>query len=180
VSHPSRPRLRPEPDGSAYLVAILALALLTGVGLVTALIAQSEMLIGANERAVQGLFYAAESGLAASLARALANDDYTPAVLDLPDRRGGAVSHRVETSTFQMVLSAPCNLCEVGAPDYGASRFRRLAFAVTARARRDSVGGGLWSGAAAQSTVIEVQPWPPPSATSVWTEDPGSAKEIEL
>jgi hypothetical protein len=177
-----RPRGRPQPQrtGSAYLVALLALALLTGVGLVTALIAQTEMLIGGNERAIQGLFYAAESGLAASLARALADDNYSPAVLDLPSHQGGGISHHVETSAFHLVLSVPCNLCEVGAAGYGADRWRRLAFAVTARARRGSAGRGLWSGEAAQSTLIEVEPWSPPDATSTWTEDPRSGEEIEL
>lgn len=173
-----RPRARPRPPrtGSAYLVALLALVLLTGMGLVTALIAQSEMLIGGNERAIQGLFYAAESGLAASLARALADEDYCPAALDLPGPGSGSFSHQVETSAFQLVLSAPCDLCEVSAASYGGNRWRRLAFAVTARAHR---GSGLWSGDAAQSTLIEVQPWLPPAATSVWSELE-SREEIEL
>jgi hypothetical protein len=63
--------------GSAYIAALLVLVVLTLIGLSLALITQSEMQIGANERVSQRLFYAANSGIAASTARALTNADYS-------------------------------------------------------------------------------------------------------
>jgi Tfp pilus assembly protein PilX len=61
---PRRPR-RGEA-GSAYLVAILALVVLTIAGLSLALITQTETQIGANEKMVERAFYAADSGIAIS------------------------------------------------------------------------------------------------------------------
>lgn len=49
--------------GSAYIVALMALLILTIGGLSVALISQTEMQVGANERLAERAFYAAESGI---------------------------------------------------------------------------------------------------------------------
>lgn len=60
----SRQRTTTSERGSAYIVALLALLVLTIGGLSVALVTQTEMQIGVNERVLQRSFYSAESGLA--------------------------------------------------------------------------------------------------------------------
>jgi hypothetical protein len=59
--------------GSAYIVALLALLVLTMGGLSVALITQTEMQVGMNEKTIQRAFYAAESGLNIATAYILTN-----------------------------------------------------------------------------------------------------------
>ncbi len=49
--------------GSAYIVALMALLVLTIGGLAVTLVSQTEMQVGMNEKVIQRTFYAAESGL---------------------------------------------------------------------------------------------------------------------
>ena len=49
--------------GSVFIVALLALVLLTVVGLSLALVTETEMLIGGNEQVITETFYAAETGV---------------------------------------------------------------------------------------------------------------------
>ncbi len=48
--------------GSVFIVALLALVLLTSIGLALALVTETEMLLGGNEQIVTETFYAAEAG----------------------------------------------------------------------------------------------------------------------
>lgn len=147
--------------GSAYVAALLVLVVLTLVGLTLALITQSERQIGANERVQQRLFYAANSGIAASTARALTNADYSSTTYALGDP-GSAIAglgFEVEVSPFFPILDSPCHLCEinqVGA--YNERSFRAINHAVTSIAlRRRGTSAPL-----AQKTLsamVEVQPW---------------------
>ncbi len=60
-------RRRPAVEqGSAYVVTLLALVVLTILALSLTLLTQSEMQIGTNERIVQRIFYAADAGVAVS------------------------------------------------------------------------------------------------------------------
>lgn len=49
--------------GSAYIVALMALLVLTIGGLAVTMITQTELQVGMNEKVIQRTFYAAESGL---------------------------------------------------------------------------------------------------------------------
>lgn len=148
-------------SGSAYIAALLVLVVLTLVGLSLALITQSEMQIGANERVGQRLFYAANSGIAASTARALTNADYTSTSYPLQDVGSGlsGMVFQVEMSPFFPILDSPCHLCEINhIGSYSERSFRAINHAVTATAARRRSGGS----ALAQKTLtsmIEVQPW---------------------
>lgn len=64
---PETPR-RAHEQGSAYIVTLLALLVLTLGGLSVALVTQSEMQIGMNEKGNTRSFYAAESGLNLTIA----------------------------------------------------------------------------------------------------------------
>jgi hypothetical protein len=148
-------------SGSAYVAALLVLVVLTLVGLSLALITQTEMQIGANERVQQRLFYAANSGIAASTARALTNADYSSTTYALGDPGSSiaGLGFEVEVSPFYPILDAPCHLCEINqVGTYNERSFRTINHAVTATAQRRRAG----SGALAQKTLtsmVEVQPW---------------------
>ncbi len=65
MSRFSRPRAarRHGEAGSVFIVALLALVLLTVIGLSLALVTETEMLLGGNERLITETFYAAETGV---------------------------------------------------------------------------------------------------------------------
>jgi Tfp pilus assembly protein PilX len=157
-------RGRTGQQGSAYMVTLLALVVLTIIGLSLVLITQTEMQLGANERITTRVFYAADAGVGIATARVLVNNDHTATDFVLRDNAGmGELSlgHRVELSPFHPILDAPCNLCSI---NQGQDYFE-VNHAVTVRATR--VG---WTGAEpaadspqlARKTVgvmIEIQPW---------------------
>ena len=51
-------------EGSSYVIALLALFVLTILGLALVVLTQNEVQIGANERTINRVFYAAEAGAA--------------------------------------------------------------------------------------------------------------------
>ena len=66
-------------QGSVYVITLVVLLVLTVLGLSAALITQSEMQIGVNERLAETMFYAAGSGIEVSTAKAVATDPNTTA-----------------------------------------------------------------------------------------------------
>jgi len=165
-------------DGSAYLVTILALALLTGIALAAVLSAQTEMSIGANERSLQRLFYGAQSGLASALGRALAAGDHDAGALRLVDSERAWRSLDVTWTRVHPVLISPCDLCDAQETSAYGAVMRRVVYAVTARARVSGVGP-RWAGDKVLSTLLEVQPWPEPSPDEL-SSDEDSLRKIEL
>lgn len=72
------PSDRRAERGSAFVVALLVLLVLTIAGLALTLLTQTEMRIGANEREANRTLYAADSGIEVSTARTLwAKNDRT-------------------------------------------------------------------------------------------------------
>lgn len=157
---PRRPR-RGEA-GSAYLVAILALVVLTIAGLSLALITQTETQIGANEKMVERAFYAADSGIAVSTARAMLENNTLPGAYRLKDPDGGSgfrLEHLVRTSSFFPISSGPCNLCSINDPNQsGPPTYERVTYAVDSTAIRQIPGGGSPIAERALSAMVETQP----------------------
>jgi hypothetical protein len=157
-----RSRTRRRQEGSVFIVALLALVVLSAVGLGVALITQTEMQIGANERTVQRVFYAADAGLETATACALVAADYFAKTLSLPDPdnpTGFDLHHQVETSPFYPILDSPCNLCEINnAGTYEADACRRMNNAVTVYARRVGGVGTIRFAEKPLTTMVEVQP----------------------
>jgi hypothetical protein len=148
--------------GSAYIAALLVLVVLTVIGLSLALITQSEMQIGANERVQQRMFYAANSGIAASTARALTNADYSSTTYALGDVGSSiaGLGFDVEVSPFLPILDSPCHLCEINQiGTYNERSFRAINHAVTAVAIRRQGAAGATLAQKTLSSMIEVQPW---------------------
>jgi hypothetical protein len=159
-----RPAGRSSERGSAYLIALLGLVVLTILGLTLSLITQTEMRMGANERVLQRVFYAADSGFGTSLSRALVQGDFSGEAFTLPDSSSPTAfdfRHRVDVTPLVPVLSAPCNLCQINnAGTYGAKQYHKVSHAVAVDAQR--LGGEPDNpGLVAQkslSAMLDVQP----------------------
>jgi hypothetical protein len=141
-------------SGSAYIIALLVLVILTFMGMALAFTTQAEVQIGANERLANRVFYSAESGTAVALAFALVSSDYRGRVLRMADfvgasiatddpdyprselaaatRTGFLVGTEISVSPFEPILSGPCNLCQINQGD----KYLRVNHQVTSTAIR--------------------------------------------
>ena len=177
-------RLSPE-SGSAYLVSLVALILLTIIGLSLTLVTQTELQIGANEGQANKVFYAADSGIAESTARALTNADYASKTLSMDEPYGNPlISPRflVDASAFLPILDSPCNLCEINnVGSYSDRAYRKVNHAIAVRASRVAGGQDTPLAQKSISAMLEVQPWrlSPPEALLV-LDDPLELEKIRF
>lgn len=151
-------------EGSAYIVVLLVLAVLTVIGLALAMVAQTEMQIGSNERIATRTLYAADAGVGIAAARVLVNNDHTATTVVLPDgTTAGALNtgQRVELSPFHPILDAPCNLCSINQ----GQDFLEVNHAVAVTSSRIFWRGDEPGDDAPQQSrktlgvMIEIQPW---------------------
>lgn len=186
ASPPDRARRRDAggPAGSAYLAALLALVVLSAIGLSVAMVTQTEMQIGGNERTLQRVFYAADAGLSASTARALVEADYrsrTITVSDPESPTGFDMRHEIDSSAFYPILDGPCNLCSINrAGTYEAEAYRRYNNAVTVSGRRVAGDGSIRFAERTLSSMIEVQPWRMGTEAYLVIDEPSELKRIKF
>lgn len=130
--------------GSAYLISLLVMLVLTLMGLALSTLTQTELLIGSNERQIQRLFFAADAGRAASTAKALVANDYDQYEFELTETdlwdRGNAAfqtRHVIRMSPFYPAQSEICDLCDA-ANEMSLSEdpMHRTAFVVGSTATR--------------------------------------------
>lgn len=103
-------------EGSVYLISLVVILILTVMGLSVALVTQSEMQIGVNERLNETMFYAANSGIEVATAKALVLPDLRRMRLDqvVPSALPGLnVRNRVDVSPFRPILKVACDLCQI-------------------------------------------------------------------
>lgn len=160
--------------GSAYIVALLVLIVLSIVGLSLVLVTQTEMQIGANDQTLHQTFYASDAGINVSTALALASGDYLAPSFVFNQRSplpNVNVADRVDVSRFMLLSYQCCNYCPC---EDDTEKFVKALHGVTATSTHVAWrGAGLPPADApprAQKTLsvmIEFQPWPePPSARS--------------
>ena len=155
-------------EGSVYILALLALLILTIVGLSLSLVTQSELQIGVNERLSHEAFYSSTAGIDIGTAKALVLPDLRSFELDLAEPSDLAnlnVRHRIEVAPFLPILSAPCNLCQINE----GAEFQKINHAVASSATRiawigDPAGPpvGVEPTPLAQervSVLVAFQPW---------------------
>lgn len=146
--------------GSAYVLALLALVVLSILGLGLALITQTEMQIGSNERTVQKVFYAADTGIQMAIARAVVIPEISKFTLHLKDNEKVALKHEVEVSDFLPVAHSTCNLCEFNDPGEYKDQYKKVNFDVTATANRKTVLHSTHVLAAKTvNSIVELQPY---------------------
>ncbi len=173
-------------EGSALLIALFGIVVLTILGLFLSVITQTEMRLGMNERTLQRVFYAADSGFGASVSRALVEADYTSKTFALADpgsKPGLEFRHQIDVSPFLPILNAPCNLCEINnSGTYGTKQYLKVSHAVAAEAGRH--GGGIGSpGITALKTLssmIDIQPTESTPEAFLALEDPEQLAKIRF
>ena len=156
---PQRPR---RESGSAYLITLLSLVVLTMLALALTFVTQTENLVGSNERTLQRVFYGAESGIHLAVARALANHEkcgQCNAFEDVPHPSPGSLlTAFIENDTIEPIDTPYCNLCSVNdALQYDGSAFYKVNHAITARA--SLVYGGEVAAQKTVSNMVDVLPW---------------------
>ena len=158
------PRPTSGQSGSAYILALLALLVISVLGLSLVFIAQTEMEIGSNERTIQRVFYAAESGLAISTARILVSQDYVPMEVQLDT--AGLARNRADIAGARPVYVAPCNLCEVNnSGEYQGKQYVTMNVALQATGER--VGGGRTLASRTLSSTVLFTPVEAPAAALI-------------
>jgi hypothetical protein len=151
-----------EEDGSAYIIALLVLLILTLLGLHLSLVTQTEILIGANDRIVEKTFYAAESGLDLSVARALADGDFDAVFhervrSEIDTGQRVEIRERVSSSPFFCVGDAPCNLCSINQ----GRNYARRNHVLSVNAVRDGItpsGPDVELAAKSLTSMVDVEP----------------------
>jgi Tfp pilus assembly protein PilX len=161
---------KPGEAGSAYVAVLLVLVVLTILGLALALITQTEMQIGANERTVNRVFYATDSGIETAKVQVLVSRDFSPHTYVFSDTgavfASGTVQFgtQVTVSNFAKVQEGPCNLCEINqAGTYNARDYAKTTYYVESSAQRfGTPDGGNTRQPVAQkliSAMFELQPF---------------------
>lgn len=168
---------RMRESGSAYIVVLLVLVVLTILGLSLALVTQTERQIGASEKTVQRVFATAESGIALAVAKAMVLDDNGPMALEFREPRNLldgsgpnlsghplALRHDVEVSVLLPLLDQPCHLCEVNRGGNSEIAYSNINHGVVSTATRRgwSAGGDADDaqviGRQSVSAMIQIQP----------------------
>jgi Tfp pilus assembly protein PilX len=181
-SAPRAPRRRRGEQGSAYIIALLALVALTMLGLAAALVTQSEMQVGANERVINRVFYAADSGIATATARALVESSYTAHDFATQDKPGTiTLQNQVRVSVFFPIRDSPCNLCEINnAGTYSEKAYRKINHAVTSTASRMGLDSSTTLAQKVVAAMVEVQPWKANVEAYAPINDPDQLKELRF
>ena len=156
-----RPDRRDE--GSAYVISMLVLLILSLLGLSLSLVTQTEVRVGGRERVIERTFYAAGSGLELSVARGLADGDFGPITHErersvLEQGNLVPIKERVQSSAFICLGDTYCNLCSMNQ----GRQYARRNFTLAVEATRVGVGpddGEKILGRKALSTMTDVEPF---------------------
>ncbi|HNU83138.1 MAG: hypothetical protein GX178_00325 [Acidobacteria bacterium] len=160
--HPVRARRRER--GSAYIVALLVLVLLTIFGMSLALVTQTESQIGAAEKAATRTLFAADSGFGLAVARKQVTNAEGATRYDLHTRSaaGGlaSVTERFELTPVMQLNLGLCSLCTLNETQVEGNQFRRTNHVVNSTGEVRSTSGGNESIGSAKllSLILEFQP----------------------
>jgi hypothetical protein len=181
-----------EERGSAYLIALLVLLILTAMGLSLATVTQIEMEVGSAEKSITRTFDGADSGASIALAQAMTTGLYQGRSINVFSERfsnhGSSVQNsrgfRLDVSTTVPLLVETCNLCAENENPGEGGGFVRVNHAVTSTATEMT-----WLGtqdvpttdASTQAqktiaTMLDVQPWFTPPWDAIETDPVKLAK----
>lgn len=180
-------KLRREA-GSAYVVTLLALVVLTILALALAFVTGTEVQVATNERNLNRTFYGADAGIQVAAGQALVNGNYGPNLLIVNQTTVGnaQAADRVDIAPMAPILLVRCDWCPA---NEDGPEFWRVNHATTATAQR-LAWSGTWDGggsipAEAQllgqktiSAMLEFQPWPTPPVESI--ADPVALRKIKF
>ncbi len=150
--------------GTAFILVLLALVVLTIFGVALTFITQAELQVGANERLANRAFYTADSGIGIMTARVLVKNDRSPQTLTTSSTVLGAssaVTDEVDSSAFMPILDAPCNLCQINNSTSYNSNYKRVNNLVTSTGSRVGIAADGTRSVLAQqvlSAMVDIQP----------------------
>jgi hypothetical protein len=127
---------RAAERGSAYLLALLVLVVLTVIGLSLAVITQTEVQIGGAEKSATRVLYGADSGVRIQLAayKTVAEAPKARYVLDTVSFGGATLTESIDVAPFLPMYQGPCALCT---QNYGSDdRKYAVNFVTNAQGRR--------------------------------------------
>ena len=176
--------LSSREGGSAFIITLMVLFVLTIVGLGLIVTTQTERLIGENDRAVQSAFYAADAGIDMSIAKVLSYNDYKPTNFRMPrvvENPDGSVNtnpnlrirDEVEVTPSVVLLPSPCDLCQINQ----GSEYFMLNHGITTYATRRGLADSVSEDDAVPlaqrsvSSMVRILPWPYSTEAYNYPED---------
>lgn len=144
---PTNRTLRPQPRddrrgerGSAFLFVLLALLVLTIVGLSLSFVTQTEAQIGGIAKSSTRAFYAADAGPGIQISLYEFAWDKGKVILDEPALSAiTSAKDQVDMSPALVLYKGPCNLCS---RNEGNEEYEAINFGVTSLGRRLAGAGG--------------------------------------
>jgi Tfp pilus assembly protein PilX len=182
LTHRGSARLQPG-RGSAYIITLLVLVVLSLIGHTLIVVTETEMQIGGNQRVSQRVFYGSDSGINLATARVLTVADNRPRTYTIQESQSALLlDQQVDVSAFYPILDAPCNLCEINdAGTYSDKAYRKINHAVTSVAQRDPARTSARTRAAKSiSAMMEFQPWRSTPAAYAPIQDPDLLAKIKF
>ncbi len=150
-------------EGSAYIVTLLVLFVLTALGLSLTLITGNESIMGSQERTIQRTFYAADSGLSLSLAAVMSRNSCESRCVYLQDDdpdlfNASGMIDQLEVSKTSALGDQASNLSQIN-----DSEFRNVKYYVASRATRVAPGDDdIPVGQRTLSQMFALDPWVTP------------------
>jgi len=126
---------KPRPSresGSAYVLTLMVLVVLSLLGLVLALITQSEVEIGANERTVNRVFYGAEAGISAAVTNLIVANGIAGIKIESMDQGSTIYGTRTQVAPFLQLNAGPAELSQINQD----SDYKAVTYGVSATAVR--------------------------------------------
>ena len=160
---PCRPRR--SMAGSAYLVTLLVLLVVTLLALGVAATTQTELWIGTNERINQRAFFAAESALSLATARIMVDGNKNRETIRFSDVPAASIGVPTEASLLvagvMPVATPPCAFCQINsATENEGASFYQVTHWVKVEGSIQRVGDDTLRAAHRKvSSMIELQPW---------------------
>jgi hypothetical protein len=156
--------------GSAYVIALLVLVVLTIIGLALTLITQTEVQIGANEASQNRSFYAADSwnGLVYPFMARNYNKNVT---FNLNTTQYKDAAGNLATATFADEVTVtpltsvnvqPCNVCDIADPNSNFKQVTNVLNSTSNHTGFATIGGTQQQVPFSQKTIsvfIVLQPW---------------------
>lgn len=127
--------------GSAFILALIVIMLLTILGLSLAVVTETEMQLGGTEKTIDRQHFAAESGLWAKVAGLILTNEWkrdSLAIVETPDGQdisGKHLGYAVETSYAKTVVEG-CPLWTDCAEDQQSNEFKSSFVLVSSTAQR--------------------------------------------
>ena len=161
--------------GSSYVIALLALFVLTILGLALVVLTQNEVQIGANERTINRVFYAAEAGAALTVAKTLTAKDYSETTAILFETHPlNATNNLAAVAKTTLMIPTAISYCGWCPADNDGTQFYKVTHMLNVTT--DVVSwtgsgpppvGALSLGQKTLGMVVEVQPWKEPDTISI-------------